>query len=212
VDASYEIDAGPKGDRWFEESANILALREQPGLYLDEERAAEIDALLTRARTIDLSAEGILIENIFARPPYVMDQINLWSSDSTIQTTWERGQVATGNKELDALLSSLKPAKIESAPFDLVRLWFARWVDIDELVATLEEFSFVDAYSVCECIDGDDIELADGETEAHFTLYVRWDDCFSGCLNSHWWKVVVPHDPEQPAELVDEGGNPLPPP
>jgi hypothetical protein len=212
VDASPEIDAGPKGDRWFLESAKILALREQPGLYLDEERARVIDGLIARAKQVDIDAEGIVFENIFARPPYTMDQINLWSSDPAMYGAWERGVIETGNKELDALLQSLAPTKVEPVTSYLVELWFARWVDIDELIARLEDFSFLDAYSVCHCMDGDDIELVEEENQARLTFHLRWDDCFSGCLKDHWWEIVVPHDADLPAELVDEGGTPLPPP
>lgn len=212
ADGQHDVDAGPKGDRWFQESAKILALREQPGLYLDEERTAEIDELLVRANAIDIEAEGVVFMNIFARSPYRMDQINLWSSDDAILTAWERGEVATGDNELDALLSSLAPSRIEPAPLDLVQLWFARWVDIDELVARLEQFDHIDAYSVCTCMDGDDIELVEEGDRARLTFHFRWDDCFSGCLKDHWWEIVVPHDPDLPAELVDEGGTPLPPP
>ena len=212
TDASPGIDAGPKGDRWFLESARILALREQPGLYLDDERAREIDDLITRAKQIDIDAEGIIFENIFARPPYMMDQINLWSSDPDMYGAWERGVIETGNKELDALLQSLEPTKVGPVTSYLVELWFARWVDIDELVARLEEFSFLDAYSVCHCMDGDDIELVEEEEQARLTFHLKWDDCEAGCLKDHWWEIVVPHDPELPAELVDEGGSPLPPP
>jgi hypothetical protein len=210
-DAAPEIDAGPKGDRWFHESAKILTLREQPGIYLDEQREEEIDALLTRAKMVDIDTDAVIFMNIFARPIYLMDQINLWSSDPAVQEGWEQGKIITGDPELDDLLASLEPIKIEPYSLGLVQLWFARWVDIDELIARLEEFDYLDAYSVCTCMDGDDIVLVDEETVARFTFYVRWDDCFSGCLNAHWWEVVVPHDPELPAEVVDEGGNPLPP-
>lgn len=212
ADATPAVDAGPKGDRWFLESARILALREQPGLYLDDERAREIDDLIARAKRVDIDAEGIIFENIFARPPYMMDQINLWSSDPDMHGAWERGVIETGNKELDALLRSLEPTKVGPVTSYLVELWFARWVDIDELVARLEEFSFLDAYSVCHCMDGDDIELVEEENQARLTFHFKWEDCYSGCLNDHWWEIAVPHDPELPAQLVDEGGTPLPPP
>lgn len=212
ADAAQDIDAGPKGDRWFQESGKIIALRENSDLYLDEVRAAEIDELITRAKALEIDAPGIVFMNIFARPPAIMDRIYLQSTDSTMQAEWQRGDIETGNENLDALITSLQPTKIEAAPFDLVELWFARWVNIETLVNRLQEFPFLYASEVCECMDGDDIELEDGETEALLTFYVRWDDCFSGCLNAHWWQVVVPHDPAQPAEVVDEGGDPLPPP
>jgi hypothetical protein len=212
VDASPEIDAGPKGDRWFLESGKILALREQPGLYLDEERAREIDNLIARAKMVDIDAEGVIFENIFARPPYKMDQMYLQSTDPAMQAAWERGQIETGNKQLDALIDSLIPTKIEKGPFYLVNLWFARWVDVDELEARFAEFSFMYSGPVCGCMDGDDIELVEEEGQARFTFHLRWDDCQSGCLKDHWWQIVVPHDPGLPAELVDEGGTPLPPP
>jgi len=210
-DASAAIDAGPKGDRWFQESAKILALREQPGLYLDEERATEIDGLIARAKEIDIDAEGVVFENIFARPLYMMDQMYLQSTDPSMQAAWERGQIETGNKELDALLLSLRPTKVEKAPFDLVLLWFARWVDIEELESRFAEFSFMYSSPVCHCMDGDDIELLEEENQARLTFHLKWDDCQAGCLNDHWWEIVVPHDPDLPAQLVDEGGSPLPP-
>ena len=83
-------------------------------------------------------------------------------------------------------------------------LWFARWVDIDELTARLTEFSFLYASPVCHCIDGDDIEFLDGEADARFTFHRGWNDCFVGCISDHWWVVVVPHNPHPPAERVEE--------
>lgn len=212
VDAGGGIDAGPKGDRWFQESGKIIALREQTGIYLDEERARQIDALIARAKLVDIDAEGVIFENIFARPLYMMDQMYLQSTDASMQAAWERGLIETGNRELDALLFSLQPTKVEKAPFDVVTLWFARWVDIEELGARFGDFSFLYSSPVCHCMDGDDIELVDEETQARLTFHVKWEDCHSGCLNDHWWEIIVPHDPGLPAELVDEGGNPLPPP
>lgn len=161
---------------------------------------------------MDIDAEGVALEHILARPLYQMDQIYLRSYDPAMQAGWESGVVATGNPELDMLLESLDPSKIEPAAFGSVTLWFARWVDIDELAARLAEFSFMYSSPVCGCTDGDDIELVDGEAEARFRFHRKWNDCFVGCISDHWWDVVVPHDPDLPAELVDEGGTPLPPP
>jgi len=212
ADAQHDVDAGPKGDRWFMESGKILALREQAGIYLDEGRAEEIDEMIRRARLLDIDAEGVNFENIFARPAAMMDRIYLQSTDPEMQATWERGDIETGNEELNVLLNSLEPTKIETATSYLVQLWFARWVDIPELEALLnEEFSFLYASLVCHCMDGDDIELVEEESQARLTFHFRWDDCQAGCLKDHWWEIVVPHDPDLTAELVDEGGTPLPP-
>jgi hypothetical protein len=211
-DAAPEIDAGPKGDGWRLESAKLLALREQPGLYLDEERAEVIDSLLARAKEVAIDAEGVALEHIFARPVYYMDQMYLQSYDEEMQAGWESGMIETGDPALDLLLQSLEPSRIEPAAFGSVTLWFARWVDIEALEARFAEFGFLYSSPVCHCIDGDDIELTDGEAEARFRFHRKWGDCFVGCWGDHWWDVLVPHDPDLPAELVDEGGSPLPPP
>ena len=97
-DAAPDIDAGPKGDGWRLESAKLLALREQPGLYLDEQRAEEIDALLARARAVDIDAEGVALEHILARPVYRMDEIYLRSYDPAMHAGWESGVTRSSSR------------------------------------------------------------------------------------------------------------------
>lgn len=208
MDAAPPLDDGPKGN-WRAESGKIIALREQTDLYLDEARGDEIDEILERARAVDSGHGQIRFSSMRALPAQMLDAVSLTTTDSSIEERWDAGEPLTGNEELDLFLQSLEPGGIRRTILNYFELRFARWVKIETLVARLEEFEHMQAWER-PYGDGDDILLAEEADGSLVRFIVKWGDCPSGCIWSHWWEVRVPRDPSLAAALVGEGGDPVP--
>lgn len=184
-------------DTFVSEDAIILTLRLQESMFLDTALAFEIDTVVATARSHCPEVGGI-----FAFPDYMCNEI-LLQSDASWTSAWLKGELLTGNTEVDSLgarYNLVGAAKVTSNIFKLEfqQAMNMRWLGL--LYEQIDDIIYAGPNHIC--CDGPDIEAFKKKDTWHLAFLNAWGDCPAGCIYRYYYYITV--DSQFNVSLIDE--------
>jgi hypothetical protein len=132
---------------------------------------------------------------------------------SPLWANWEKGLLATGESELDQVLSTYGVAGVRCSnpnPKNKFVVAFDASLNIRGLVSLFQSASnnILIAEPNTFFGDGNKITFEQGINQKKYVFSQGWGDCPSGCIGRHLWTVTIASDGSL---TLQESGNPIPP-
>jgi hypothetical protein len=196
------------------EAAVLLALEHQSeGISPDSSLVRRIDSALARAREVT----PVSIQCPIVVPEFRYDRFRLHGVLEPAFSAWAAGELLTGDASLDSQVSEFAFASVELQESDLFgdsfTVQLAAPVRTDRLIEQLSQHPLLERGGT-QPNDGElsDIEMSIDDDSIEFFFWVGWGGCPSGCINKHFWRTLVPNDPDEPAALLEDYGDEIVPP
>jgi hypothetical protein len=179
-------------------SAIVLAARDSSTISLDQQA---VDSFLDQLR-VAKSATCEARAAVASPQAGPVDDAYVTTTNDTIARAWSEGTLATGDAEIDTILSENRAFAVQGSEAQFV-------INFDIPIGV---------YALAEALAPEQVIVNIDDTNADprditiiedglFQFVIGWGDCLSGCEGTHTWAIAIEGDV---AQVVEESGDEIP--